>query len=274
MSGDVALIGAPLNDVGATVDQGSAYVFTRSGAVLIEEVKLTDGGGAADDHFGNAVALSGAAALVGSYEDDAAEQDQGSAFAFADVVAPVTTASLTPAPNAAGWNRAPVTVALAAGDVWPGVATTFCRLGDTGDYAVYDDGAKPVVSTDGVTRVWYYSTDLGGTSETPRTTTVRVDTTRPSTRALAKATVTRGKVATLRLRVNDAVSPKATVTVKIYRSGALKKTLKLGLRKTNAEIRYRFTCKLGRGTYVWKVYATDLAGNRQGKVGYNKLVVR
>ena len=80
---------------------------------------------------------------------------------------------------------------------------------------------------------------------------------------------------TLRLRVNDAVSPQATVTVKIYRGTALRKSLKLGLRATNAEIRCRYLCRLAKGRYVWKVLATDLAGNRQRMpAGAKTLTVR
>jgi len=78
----------------------------------------------------------------------------------------------------------------------------------------------------------------------------------------------------LRLRVNDVVSPKATVTVKIYKGAALKRTVRLGLQETNTEIRCAYTCRLARGTYTWKVYATDLAGNKQSKVGYKTLIVR
>jgi hypothetical protein len=163
---------------------------------------------------------------------------------------------------------------LSATDDVSGVDETYYRLGGVGAYSVYDAAAKPVVSTNGLTRVWFYSRDTAGNDETAKSLSVRIDTTRPVTKALAKATVRRGGKVTLRLRVNDAVSPKATVTVKIYKGAALKRTLRLGLRRTNAEIRYSYTCRLARGTYTWKVYATDLAGNQQVKIGYKTLTVR
>ena len=49
VSGDTAVVGAFLDDVGANVDQGSEYVFVRSGTVWTEESKLTAADGAAGD---------------------------------------------------------------------------------------------------------------------------------------------------------------------------------------------------------------------------------
>jgi hypothetical protein len=66
LDGDTALIGAPADDVGANANQGSAYVFTRNGALWGARQKLTAGNGAANDFFGNAVALSGETALIGA----------------------------------------------------------------------------------------------------------------------------------------------------------------------------------------------------------------
>jgi len=84
LSGDTALVGAWFDDVGANADQGSAYVFARFPALgWTQQTKLTASDGAAGDHFGWSVALSGDKALVGAYSDDAgANGDQGSAYFF------------------------------------------------------------------------------------------------------------------------------------------------------------------------------------------------
>jgi hypothetical protein len=83
LSGDTALVGAPLDDVGANADQGSAYVFTRSGTTWTQQAQLTATGGSAGDQFGYAVALTGDTAIVGAYLDDVgANTDQGSAYVF------------------------------------------------------------------------------------------------------------------------------------------------------------------------------------------------
>ncbi|MBL9024253.1 MAG: FG-GAP repeat protein [Myxococcales bacterium] len=83
LSGDTALVGAHLDDVGANTNQGSAYVFVRAGAVWTQQAKLTAGDGAPSDRFGDAVALSGDTALVGAHSDDVgANTNQGSAYVF------------------------------------------------------------------------------------------------------------------------------------------------------------------------------------------------
>jgi len=83
LSGDTALFGALGGDVGAFADQGSAYVFVRSGTIWAEQQKLTASDGAADDLFGIAVTLSGDTALVGAHSDDVgANANQGSAYVF------------------------------------------------------------------------------------------------------------------------------------------------------------------------------------------------
>ena len=79
LDGDTALIGAPQDEIGANSNQGSAYVFVRSGSTWSQQAKLTASDGAADDEFGTSVALDGNTALVGAYAD---EDYQGSAYVF------------------------------------------------------------------------------------------------------------------------------------------------------------------------------------------------
>jgi uncharacterized protein (TIGR03437 family) len=66
LDGDTAFIGAPFADVRGKLDQGAAYVFTRSGARWTQAPKLTDSNGAAGDQFGSAVAVGGDKALIGA----------------------------------------------------------------------------------------------------------------------------------------------------------------------------------------------------------------
>ena len=56
IDGDTAVVGAP-NDDGGTINQGAAYVFTRSGTTWTEQQKLTASDGAANDFFGASVAI-------------------------------------------------------------------------------------------------------------------------------------------------------------------------------------------------------------------------
>jgi hypothetical protein len=66
LSEDTALVGANGDTVGAHTQQGSAYVFTRSGVFWTQQAKLTASDGATEDFFGGSVALSGDTALVGA----------------------------------------------------------------------------------------------------------------------------------------------------------------------------------------------------------------
>ncbi|MGQ0619121.1 MAG: Calx-beta domain-containing protein, partial [Panacagrimonas sp.] len=83
VAGDTAVVGAREDDVGANSNQGSAYVFVRSGTSWTQQAKLVAADGAADDRFGFSVALSGDAAVVGTFGDDfGAICAQGSAYVF------------------------------------------------------------------------------------------------------------------------------------------------------------------------------------------------
>jgi hypothetical protein len=52
------------------------------------------------------------------------------------------------------------------------------------------------------------------------------------------------------------------------------KTLRPGLVTSNVARTHAWTCRLRRGRYTWKVYATDQAGNTQGRPGVKTLTVR
>lgn len=66
--GNTALVGAFMDHVGVNLDQGSAYVFVRSGGRWTQQQKLTAADGAQWAMFGNAVALAddGNTALIGN----------------------------------------------------------------------------------------------------------------------------------------------------------------------------------------------------------------
>jgi len=84
-SGDTALIGAYVDDVGANTNQGSAYVYQRSGNAWTEQAHLTSTDAAAGDYFGRSVALSadGSMALIGAdMKTIGANTAQGAAYIF------------------------------------------------------------------------------------------------------------------------------------------------------------------------------------------------
>ena len=81
VSGDIAVVGAENNSDAGTWS-GSAYVFTRSGGVWTQQTKLTASDAAAFDRFGNSVAVSGDAIVVGAFGDSAAGIQSGAAYVF------------------------------------------------------------------------------------------------------------------------------------------------------------------------------------------------
>jgi len=92
LSGDTALVGAEGDSIGANQYQGSAYIFSRSGITWSQQAKLTASDGAANDHFGYSVALSGDTALVGAVSDDVgANVDQGSVYFYQQTFGDVPT---------------------------------------------------------------------------------------------------------------------------------------------------------------------------------------
>ena len=81
VSGDVALIGARLDDDNVT-DSGSAYVFRYNAGTWSQEAKLTASDGAADDWFGYSISVSADVALIGAHPDDDNGTSSGSAYVF------------------------------------------------------------------------------------------------------------------------------------------------------------------------------------------------
>jgi hypothetical protein len=180
-----------------------------------------------------------------------------------------------------GWRNTSVTLKLTPADAGTGPALTRYRL-DGGSWEV---GTRVAVEADlewpfdgeGEHLVEYYSVDHAGNREAAKTATVRFDTQRPWTQALAAVTVYRGAAARLRYKVNDAVPNGGTadVTIRIKNSaGKAVKTFTLPGQPVNTALRQRFVCTLPRGTYRYFVSAVDAAGNRQYSIGKNFLYVK
>ena len=183
-----------------------------------------------------------------------------------DSAPPTTTVSGVPT----GWSKTAVSASFAATDALSGVAKTEYS---TDGGSTWTAGSGATISAQGTTTLRYRSTDAAGNIETTQTVAVRVDALGPQTLALAKVSVKKGKSATFRFRIND-LTPTATVTIKIYKGKVLKKTVTVGSKPTGSAQSYKWRCKLARGRYTWKVYAKDLAGNVQSRIGSKTLTVK
>jgi hypothetical protein len=83
ISGNYAIVGAEVDDVGVNTDQGSASFYQLTGGSWVWMNKITDATGATNDYFGFSVSISGNYAIVGAYEDNVgANANQGSASIY------------------------------------------------------------------------------------------------------------------------------------------------------------------------------------------------
>jgi hypothetical protein len=101
-----------------------------------------------------------------------------------DTTAPVTTATADPAPNAAGWSRQNVSVALAAtDDGGSGVKEISYRLTGAQTAApktVAGPSATVAITAEGATTIAYSAKDNAGNAEAEKTLVVRIDKTAPT----------------------------------------------------------------------------------------------
>ena len=180
-------------------------------------------------------------------------------------------------PQAGRWFKTKtVTARFTATDEASGVRDIAYRLGQ----GAWRTGSSVRVTGLGRHIVSFRATDANGNVSAATSSVIGIDRGRPKvTRCLAS----RGKrsgLLTLRLRITD---PKPSCggarVVKIVitnRRGKKVATItKLGkVVRTNATVKCRVTHKLKRGSYRFRVYAVDLAGNKQKKAIPAKLVVK
>ncbi len=82
ISGDYLVIGAYGDDDNGT-DSGAVYIYElQADGTWGNEVKLTAGDGAQDDHFGSSVSMSGDYVIIGAYGDDDNGNNSGSVYIY------------------------------------------------------------------------------------------------------------------------------------------------------------------------------------------------
>ena len=101
-----------------------------------------------------------------------------------DQIAPTSTATASPGPNANGWNRTDVTVALSATDNPGGSGVrsiTFSASGaqTVASTTVTGSATSVTLSAEGTTTLSFFATDNAGNQEVAKTLTVRIDKTPP-----------------------------------------------------------------------------------------------
>lgn len=83
ISGNYAVVGAKMDNIGSNLNNGSAYVFHRQGDDWVEVKKLTASDGLANDEFGTSVDIDGDTIIVGSvFNDNLPTLNPGAAYIF------------------------------------------------------------------------------------------------------------------------------------------------------------------------------------------------
>ena len=171
-------------------------------------------------------------------------------------------------------------------------ATNGWAVGDSGGIVHTTDGGAWVAETSGTTSnlkaisasnpslAWaagengalLRTTDSGTTWSTIAGPS---DTFRPRCFATARASCYRNHYVTLKYKVTDSDSAIVKVKIKIKtRTGRTVKTLGFIQKPANIAASWRFKCTLKKGSYLYWVYATDLSGNVQTRIGKNSLTVK
>jgi FG-GAP repeat protein len=101
LSGDTAVVGALLADGNAGINQGSAYIFNRTGTSWAQQAKITTADAAVDDRFGFPVSIERDTVIIGSHLDDDAGYNSGSVYVFERTGAAWTQADKLTASDAA-----------------------------------------------------------------------------------------------------------------------------------------------------------------------------
>lgn len=153
----------------------------------------------------------------------------------------------------AGWSNEPVSVTLSASDPGGVVAVTYYRI-DGGATQTYS--GPILVSAQGTTTIQYWSVDAAGNTETPRTTTVRVDTVPPTPPGPGGASA----IGTSTVEVTWTESTDTLSGVAYYR------VLRDGSEvATTAALSFEDVDLEAGETYVYRVVAVDNAGNVSGQ---------
>ena len=172
-----------------------------------------------------------------------------------DTTAPITTRSLSPQPNTAGWNKADVTVTLDATDNDSGVKEISYSINGGQSTTVEQSSVQiPPITNEGETDISYSATDNAGNVEEQQTFTVKLDksapsapvTTSPANNAFdTDGNVTLAGTAEEGSTVEVFDGPTSKNTTPVDSSGAWSMTLSA----------------VGEGSHIYTAKATDTADN-------------
>jgi sugar lactone lactonase YvrE len=140
---------------------------------------------------------------------------------------------------------------------WGGNGTTNGKFATAWSVAVNPQGRVFVDDRDGSNVQQFKSTYTG-----------------PATFANKSISVKKGKTASFSYKADADPSANVKVTIKIYKGKSLKKTISCGTVSQGYSHTKSWKDTLSKGTYTWKVYATDTAGHAQHNVASKTFTVK
>lgn len=201
--------------------------------------------------------------VTGTFSDSGSQACHNAGTSTTDTTAPTTSATCNSTTCSTGWySTGPVGVQLSATDSGSGVAATYYTTDGTTpttQSAVY----STALSLPETASVRYFSVDVAGNAESPRTTLVRIDAAAPNVTITSPsdgALVSRKGSLTLNASASDlgtgTGNPSGVAKVGFYLDGSLV------AQDTSAPYSVSWKPKANlRGIHVLTAVATDVAGN-------------
>ncbi len=145
ISGDLAVVGAYVDDLTAVVNAGSAYVYRRTGSSWAQLDKYIASDAALNDNFGFGVALAGGTAIVGAPMDDVAGvgNNSGSAYVFNNGTG--TTTTLNVSSNSIVFGQSLTLTAQVTGGTPTGTVSFLNGAASLGSVAVNGSGQAQLI---------------------------------------------------------------------------------------------------------------------------------
>lgn len=211
-------------DVGAGIQDFTIYASDNGGPFTAFQTNTTATSATFTGQLGHTYGFySIARDLVGNVEG-AKTAAEATTQVTTDTTPPVTTATLSPQPNAAGWNNSNVTVTLTSTDDEPGGTgvkqITYSAAGAQTIANTFVNGgsASFTISTEGITTITFFGTDNAGNIESAHTLTIQLDKTPPTVACSASPNVLwppNNKLVSVNLSVtvSDALSGPAGFTL-------------------------------------------------------------
>jgi hypothetical protein len=181
-----------------------------------------------------------------------------------DTLPPITTATISPSPNANGWNSSNVTVSLNSNDNLGGSGVksiTYSAAGAQSIATATFSGSSTsfVISTEGISTISFFSTDNAGNIEATNTLTIRLDKTPPKSNVLSLPPTEPTAAFSVGWSGTDTGSGIENFTIFVSDNGAPFASWLANTTATSAT----FNGQVGH-TYGFYSIATDLAGKVEG----------